>query len=581
MCESFVTYSPSQLNTGHQPPAMRAYNTTDEQKDRSVITKQPHCLLTDFSNVRTRPIKKAVGCNEAVFVLTDCGAIFSWGSAAISGHGLVTEKPSRIETLAPYIIVDVAAGALHVLCCSQEGKLFSWGRDPNALGHGANVDTIKIPSALEFMNDISVCAVACSQNNSFAITADKSLYVWGSTPAMLGNGSPVASPVPLLNVCLAGSVESVYASPSHAGVISTQGVHLWGQNDRYQSDPARSDTSVVVLPAKLEVGNGNRPSMLALGNSFSLMRTMDGAVYGWGANANGQVGLGHAKDVAMPTRIPSLSARNVVRIEASFTRALCSTDDGKWFAWGSTIGITGTDTQSWSVPHQINEKDLILDDTLRIETLFLCQYANCGFAAFSPISQVYGKDVKDKFLRDFQKSSFNDPDVCDVTIVVNGSDMCVHASKYILCARSKYFRTMFSRDMKESREGEIVMEGTTYNAVFALMRFLHTGIIDIKENNVLGVLQLAMKYDVVPLVAKASIYVESVLNFDNCFTLLIEADRICATDIKERIMFFISQNFHTLGRSDGIGSLPPPLLLDIVRVEATIRGNSNTTASDK
>lgn len=581
MCESFVTFGPAVLQTGQQPTAMRNYNVTPEQKERSIFAKRPDapCMITDFSDVPVRQIRTVACASDSVFILTDCGALFSWGSAARSGHGILVEKPARIETLSPHVIVDVAAGFAHILCCSTDGKLFTWGSDANALGHGANVHNIPIPSAVEYLNGTRVCAVACSQNNSFVITFDKKLYVWGSTAAMLGNGAANASPVPLLNVCIQGDVASVHTSPSHAGVITTQGVYLWGTNNESQANPA-APANVVSLPSKVEVGNGNRVDMMALGNNFSLVRTTDGAVYGWGGNETGQLGLGHVTRITAPTRIESLSARNVVRIDAAFNRALCATDDGKWFAWGASVGITGTDTQAWSVPHQINQNDLIIDASLRIESLHLGQFAQCGFAVFGSSSWVSSREVENTLATDLSTADFNNPQFSDITVVVKGAEKCIHASKYVLCARSKYFMTMFSRDMKETREGEVVIEGTSYEAVLELMRYLHTGVIDISEGNVLGILQIAMRYDILPLVAKASIFIESVLNFKNCFSLLIESDRIVATPMKRQILNYICDHFKVLGRSEGMETLPPSLLLEIIRLEATSARDSDVEDED-
>lgn len=181
--------------------------------------------------------------------------------------------------------------------------------------------------------------------------------------------------------------------------------------------------------------------------------------------------------------------------------------------------------------------------------------------------------------------AFNNPKFCDVTIEVQGSNASVHACKFILCARSEYFRTMFSADMQESREGKVLIEGSNYSAVLELMRFLHTGKAILTAENVFGVLPLALKYDIQTLILCLNQFVVQVLNIDNCIPLLIEADYletvVTKVAAKKTILKFICAHFNRVGSSEDLKLLPVHLHVAIFRLKASIDAKTARKAGKK
>ncbi|KAK5971440.1 BTB/POZ domain protein, partial [Trichostrongylus colubriformis] len=80
----------------------------------------------------------------------------------------------------------------------------------------------------------------------------------------------------------------------------------------------------------------------------------------------------------------------------------------------------------------------------------------------------------------------NDSRLCDVTLVVKGTR--INAHRLVLAASSKYFETMFTSGMVESREHDIKMNGIEARTLDALVNFCYSGEVNIDDNNVQDIL---------------------------------------------------------------------------------------------
>ena len=92
----------------------------------------------------------------------------------------------------------------------------------------------------------------------------------------------------------------------------------------------------------------------------------------------------------------------------------------------------------------------------------------------------------------------DNPQFSDVTFVVEGRN--VHAHKFILFARSEYFRRMFTSGYREASESTIPIPDVRYEVFLCVLSFLYTGKpredIDEMAVEVLGVANL---YNIEPL----------------------------------------------------------------------------------
>jgi len=60
---------------------------------------------------------------------------------------------------------------------------------------------------------------------------------------------------------------------------------------------------------------------IAVGAEHTLCVTLDGDVYGWGSNSDGQLGLGHTLTIREPQKIGFLSGKGVQQVSAGRTHS--------------------------------------------------------------------------------------------------------------------------------------------------------------------------------------------------------------------------------------------------------------------
>jgi len=79
-----------------------------------------------------------------------------------------------------------------------------------------------------------------------------------------------------------------------------------------------------------------RVSQVAVGIDFALTMSIDGGLFSWGSNREGQLGLGDLITRLMPTPVPSFDGRFPTCIAASRTRAL-AISGGNVYVWGGSM----------------------------------------------------------------------------------------------------------------------------------------------------------------------------------------------------------------------------------------------------
>ena len=146
---------------------------------------------------------------------------------------------------------------------------------------------------------------------SFAIDSTGVLYAWGngSYNWQLGTGvnGHVGSPTPVTVGDLAGKVIAMSsAGGGHSLALdSTGAVYAWGSNDFGELGIAggKVGTAKHVNTGDL---TGKTVVFISAGHSFSLAITNEGQVVTWGRNYAGQLGDGTTNDRNTPTAISGL-----------------------------------------------------------------------------------------------------------------------------------------------------------------------------------------------------------------------------------------------------------------------------------
>jgi alpha-tubulin suppressor-like RCC1 family protein len=188
----------------------------------------------------------------------------------------------------PAPVVDVAAGLLHSLAVTSDGALFSCGASSfNELGH-ASIDHESRWRRVEALAGESIVGCAAGALHSVAWTSNGRLFSFGRNDR--GQLGTKQAKFGLLDeVRLPAPARFATCGQAHTLVVTVDGrTFVCGDNEMYQLG------SAVTAPFSGElVPVGDLPTAIvgvSCGSYHSLAWTVDGRLYGWGCGNDGQLG---------------------------------------------------------------------------------------------------------------------------------------------------------------------------------------------------------------------------------------------------------------------------------------------------
>ncbi|KAE8744459.1 hypothetical protein FOCC_FOCC008934 [Frankliniella occidentalis] len=228
-------------------------------------------------------------CGDShTLMLTAKGEVLSCGN---NDHGQLGReqhrtRPELVTSLSDYSIQALACGGCHSVAVTKWGQLFSWGSDSfGQLGLNSGSGDQWSAKTVKNLALSTVIQVACGQNHSLALTNDGQLYSWGCNRfGQLGLGTTSEQErKPTLITSLAGIPIAIIACGSnHSFAVSKSGaVFGWGKNTCGQL--GLSDCSNRKYPAQLKSLRSIRVKFIACGEDFSVFLTRDGGVFTCGA----------------------------------------------------------------------------------------------------------------------------------------------------------------------------------------------------------------------------------------------------------------------------------------------------------
>ena len=131
-------------------------------------------------------------------------------------------------------------------------------------------------------------------------------------------------------------------------------VFAFGRNDSGQLGVG--DAEYMVVPTLLRGELKNKLVVqVAAGGGHTVFVTADGLVFACGGNYSGQLGLGDAEDREVPTLVTGQLQGKAVVYAAAGNHTLCITADGSLFAWGlNSSGQLGVgDVKTRCVPTMV------------------------------------------------------------------------------------------------------------------------------------------------------------------------------------------------------------------------------------
>ncbi|KAM6105756.1 putative E3 ubiquitin-protein ligase HERC4 [Pterocles gutturalis] len=256
-----------------------------------------------FLNKRVRDV--GCGLRHTVFVLDD-GTVYTCGCNDLGqlGHEKARKRPEHVGALDAQNIVSVSCGEAHTLALNDKGQVYAWGLSTDGqLGLPGTEECIRVPRNIKSLSEIQIVQVACGYYHSLALSKGSEVFSWGQNKyGQLGLGYE-------------------YKKQNSPHVIK----------------------SLLGIPF----------AQIAAGGAHSFVLTLSGAIFGWGRNKFGQLGLNDDNDRYVPTLLKSLRTQKVVHISCGEDHTAALTKEGGVFTFGAGgYGQLGHNSTS----HEINPR---------------------------------------------------------------------------------------------------------------------------------------------------------------------------------------------------------------------------------
>uniref|UniRef100_A0A8C5H7T1 HECT domain-containing protein n=1 Tax=Gouania willdenowi TaxID=441366 RepID=A0A8C5H7T1_GOUWI len=249
-----------------------------------------------------------MGCGRrhTAFMLQD-GTVYTCGCNDLGqlGHERSRKKPEQVVALDAQFILAVSCGEAHTMALNDKGLVFSWGFGSDGqLGLNNFEECVRVPRNIKSLSDVQIAQVACGFWHSLALSKGGQVYSWGQNRyGQLGlglNGQSVSTPQP---------------------IQSLQGIPF---------------------------------AQITAGGAHSFALTLSGAVFGWGCNKFGQLGLNDMNDHHYPSLLKSLRSQKVVYVSCGedHTAALTKLSGGVFTFGAGGYGQLGHN----STNHEINPR---------------------------------------------------------------------------------------------------------------------------------------------------------------------------------------------------------------------------------
>lgn len=287
-------------------------------------------------------VKHVVSGNESLAVLSMNGMLLTCGlnKSGQCGQGHYEERvmmlrpvPSLLEHKVKHIAA--ANGCEHMIAILESGLAYSWGyNDRGQLGHDSTATKIHTPKVIEALRNKQCVAAAVSYHHSAIITDNGELYTCGmNDTGQLGLDNLQHQAAPCRVEALEGhEIVEAACGLYHTIVCSSKGaIFSFGKNDYGQLGLGHNRPSK--FPAAINIPN-ERIVSLSCGYYHTLAISNSGKLFTFGRNDYGQLGLGHKIHQNLPQVVSFPAETKLVRVVSGCYHNVVLSDQGKAFAYG-------------------------------------------------------------------------------------------------------------------------------------------------------------------------------------------------------------------------------------------------------
>ncbi|KAA0721997.1 putative E3 ubiquitin-protein ligase HERC3 [Triplophysa tibetana] len=290
----------------------------------------------------------ACGTQHSVFLLHD-GSVYTCGSNSHGqlGHDKGGSRPELVGSLDAQKIAGVASGQTHSLAVNEQGQVFAWGSGKGGqLGLGTAEEAVRVPRLIKKLGEHRISQVMCGNQHCIALSKDGQVFVWGENASGqlgLGKGEPsTRTPQPLKS--LGGiPLAQISAGGDHSFALSLSGaVFGWGRNSAGQL--GLDDELDRAVPCHIKFLRSQKVVFISCGEEHTAALTKEGGLFTFGNGSRGQLGHDSTHSEPLPRRVMELMGTEVSQIACGRHHTLAFVPStGLLYAFGcNTQGQLGT-----------------------------------------------------------------------------------------------------------------------------------------------------------------------------------------------------------------------------------------------
>lgn len=295
--------------------------------------------------------------------ITPAGFGFCWGEGANGRLGIdaTTDKtlPTPVATTTTF---DTIHAADQHTCALSAGVAYCWGAQASGrLGNNQTSGDQDTPQLVA--GDRVFLQLSAMNDHTCAVDENNAILCWGEGDhGRLGSNATTDLALPTVIVAPAADPTATWtqvaAGHEHSCGLTTLGkVFCWGRNQLGQlGDGTTDDSRVAVAVDTSAIGNPTF-TQIGAGHSFSCGLTDTGALYCWGSNTAGKLGIGSTdSNRTTPAQVMGMTFTSV---DLGSTHA-CGVSGGLGYCWGSGADgrLGNNDTVDKNVPTLVDNSPM-------------------------------------------------------------------------------------------------------------------------------------------------------------------------------------------------------------------------------
>jgi len=338
-------------------------NSNGQLGDGTIIDKNTPVLVDTASIGNVQFTSIALGTNHTCAIATN-GNTYCWGDNLYGQLGI--SDTSGYITKSKPVLVDTASvgniqftsldlGEFYTCGLTTNGKIYCWGANyKGQLGDGTTVGRNK-PTEINnsVIGNVQFTSLTVGWVHACAISTNGKTYCWGyNVDGQLGDGTTDDRTKPVL-VDTTGIRNAQFTSLSlgklHSCGIANDGkTYCWG----YNVDGELGDGSSAYLKSRPSLIDTSSISniqftSIALGDFHSCAIAIDGKIYCWGKNGDGQLGNGTIVDNNKPILVDTIAIGNLqfTSLALKNNHSCAIATNGKTYCWGDNpYNVLGFET---------------------------------------------------------------------------------------------------------------------------------------------------------------------------------------------------------------------------------------------